>query len=92
MAAPLLKSGDWLVMFLLLRFLKKIKITAKHAMRIIPPIEPTKPPINLEFLSATDPVLADTTAEVGIATTVVMVVSAFVTTDVYEEVKEVSLL
>lgn len=47
-------------------------------MTIVPPIEPTNPPISFELREAVEPRSFDTTAEVGIATTEVIVVSGYV--------------
>lgn len=53
---------------------------------MVPPIEPTKPPINLEFLSAVELLveLSSMLAEVGTAMMVVMVVSGLVMREVDE--------
>jgi len=48
---------------------------------MVPPIDPTRPPINLEFLSLVLSWLL-LEAEVGTATTVVIVVSGWTITDV----------
>lgn len=52
-------------------------------MKIVPPIEPTNPPINFEFLSDVDCAEEfEIAADVGTTTTVVIVVSGETNTEV----------
>lgn len=62
-------------MICLLRFLRNKNNTTRQPMTIVPPMDPTNPPISFELRDAVDPRSVDTTVEVGIATTEVIVVS-----------------
>ena len=70
-----LKSGDWFVIFFL--FFKNKNNATRRPITMVPPIEPTKPPINFAFFSEgeLEVLLSSLTDDVGTVTNEVIVVS-----------------
>lgn len=68
------KSGEWLVT-LERRFLWNKNRTTRDPIKMVPPIEPTRPPMSFAFRCAVPPPASPFDGVVGTATKVVMVVS-----------------